>query len=47
MGNADTNTVQTSDLEQAQIAQLASMANAAGGDFDAYVAFLRGERKLT
>lgn len=46
MGNSDNNTTAAPDLEQTQVAQLAAMRDAAGGNFDMFLAHLRGEKKL-
>lgn len=46
MQNADNGGSTLPDIEQSQQAQLAAMAQAANGDPDKYLAFLRGDLKL-
>lgn len=47
MSNSDNNTSTLPDIETSQQAQLAAMAQAAGGDVDKYLSYLRGDIKLT
>lgn len=47
MSNSDNNTTTLLDVETANTAQLGAMAQAANGDFDKYLAYLRGEIKLS
>lgn len=47
MQNADNTSNTLPDIEQAHIAQLTAMRDASNGNADEFLAFLRGEKKMT